>query len=125
MSKKFSIPHPHDVHAFDKLYLTLHLHIIIPELGSTLGYCIEALSILVKTAEDLYATKTPLQRAGQYLKCNAYRHRVRRSKRRKRRARQKRCLTGSNMHKGLRLNSGISMYLKTLPLKQVFCLFFS
>jgi hypothetical protein len=33
-----------------------------------LGYCIEALSVPVKTAEDLYATKTLLQRAGQYLK---------------------------------------------------------
>ena len=40
---------------------------IIPELGSTLGYCIEASSALVKTAEDLYALKTLLQRAGQYL----------------------------------------------------------
>jgi hypothetical protein len=71
MSKKLAIPHSHDVHAFDKLYLPLPLHIIFPELGSTLGYCIEALSIPVKTAEDPYATKTPLQRAGQYLKCNA------------------------------------------------------
>jgi hypothetical protein len=33
-----------------------------------LGYCIEALSVPVKTAEDPYATKTLLQRAGQYLK---------------------------------------------------------
>jgi hypothetical protein len=40
----------------------------IPELGSTLGYCIEAWSVTVQTAEDLYATKTLLQRAGQYLK---------------------------------------------------------
>jgi len=53
-------PSFHDVLAFDKLYLPLSLHNIFPELGSTLGYCIEALSELVKTAEDLYATKTLL-----------------------------------------------------------------
>jgi hypothetical protein len=33
-----------------------------------LGYCNEARSVPVQTAEDLYATKTLLQRAGQYLK---------------------------------------------------------
>jgi len=74
-------PRLRDVLAFDKVYLPLSLSNIFPELGSTLGYCIEALSILVETAEDPYAAKTPLQRAGQYLKCNAYRHRVRQSKR--------------------------------------------
>ena len=64
-------PSFHDVLAFDKLYLPLYLHNIFPELGSTLWYCIEALSGLVETAEDLYATKTRLRRAGQHLKCNA------------------------------------------------------
>jgi len=39
------------------------------------------LSIRVKTADGWYAPKTMLRRAGQYLKCNAYRHRVRQSKR--------------------------------------------
>ena len=68
MSKKVERLLFHDVQPFDKVYLQLHLHNIIPELGSTLGYCIEAMSILVKTAEDLYAPKTSLQRAGQYLK---------------------------------------------------------
>jgi hypothetical protein len=81
MSKNQVIPRLRDVLAFDKVYLPLYLSNIFPELGSTLGYCIEALSIPVETAEDLYATKTPLQRAGQYLKCNAYRRRVRQSKR--------------------------------------------
>jgi hypothetical protein len=38
--------------SFDKLYLPLHQINIIPELGSTLWCCIEALSELVKTAED-------------------------------------------------------------------------
>jgi len=52
---------------FDKVYLPLYLNNIFPELGSTLGYCIEALNVLVKTAEDLYALKTLLRRAGQYL----------------------------------------------------------
>jgi hypothetical protein len=37
---------------FDKLYLSLYQSNIIPELGSTLWCCIEALSELVKTAED-------------------------------------------------------------------------
>jgi len=60
-----------DVPAFDKVYLPLSLDNIFPELGSTLGYCIEALSVLVETAEDLYAIETLLRRAGQYLKCNA------------------------------------------------------
>ncbi|MGD2066057.1 MAG: hypothetical protein PVI43_02665 [Candidatus Bathyarchaeota archaeon] len=68
MSKKVEHPPLRDVQAFDKLYLPLHLHNIIPELGSTLGYCIEAMSIPVETAEDPYAPKTSLQRAGQYLK---------------------------------------------------------
>jgi len=68
MSKKIVCPPFRDVHPFDKVYLPLHLSNIIPELGSTLGYCIEAMSIPVKTAEDPYAPKTSLQRAGQYLK---------------------------------------------------------
>jgi hypothetical protein len=38
--------------SFDKLYLPLHQINIIPELGSTLWCCIEALSELVKTAEN-------------------------------------------------------------------------
>jgi hypothetical protein len=80
---------------------------------------LEALSILVETAEDLYAPKTALQRAGQYLRCNASRHRVRPSKRLTRSARQKRCLTGPNMHSGLRLNSGTSMYHKPALLDDV------
>ncbi|HSQ53413.1 MAG TPA: hypothetical protein VLM82_03115 [Acidobacteriota bacterium] len=68
MSKEVERPLFHDVQPFDKVYLPLHLHDIISELGSTLGYCIEAMSIPVKTAEDPYAPKTSLQRAGQYLK---------------------------------------------------------
>lgn len=67
--------------AFDKVYLSLYLYDIFPELGSTLWYCIEALSVSVETAEGWYASKTLLRRAGQYPKCNAYRHRVRPSKR--------------------------------------------
>ena len=112
--KNLVFPRLCDVLAFDKLYLPLYLHNIFLELGSTLGYCIEALSGLVETAEDLYATKTMLWRAGQYLKCNAYRHRVRPSKGLTRSARQRRCLTGSNMRQGLRLNSGISIFCKFL-----------
>ncbi|MBA7632691.1 hypothetical protein ES703_40243 [subsurface metagenome] len=112
--KNLMFPSFHDVLAFDKLYLPLYLHNIFPELGSTLWCCIEALSGLVETAEDLYATKTLLRRAGQYLKCNALRHRVRPSKRLTRSARQRRCLTGPNMRQGLRLNSGISIFCKFL-----------
>jgi len=81
MSKKQSEQMVHDVHAFDKVYLPLHLHIIFPELGSTLWYCIEAMSVSVETAEGWYASKTLLRRAGQYPKCNADRHQVRLSKR--------------------------------------------
>ena len=112
--KNLVFPRFCDVLAFDKLYLPLYLHNIFPELGSTLGYCIEALSVLVETAEDWYAPKTLLRRAGQYLKCNAYRHRVRQSKGLTRSTRQRRCLTGSNMRQGLRLNSGISIFCKFL-----------
>jgi len=42
--KELHVPHFRDVLAFDKLYLPLYTHDIFPELGSTLGYCIEALS---------------------------------------------------------------------------------
>jgi hypothetical protein len=127
MSKKVAGLPLHDVYPFDKLYLPLYLHNIIPELGSTLGYCIEAMSIPVETAEDPYAPKTSLQRAGQYLKVQCAGHRVRQSKRLKEKCTPRRCLTGPNMHEGLRLNSGISMYHKTeLPLPFFVCkLFFA
>jgi len=114
MLKKLVAPRLRDVLAFDKVYLPLYLSNIFPELGSTLWCCIEALSIPVETAEGWYATKTLLRRAGRYLRCNAYRHRVRQSKRLKRSTRQKRCLTGPNMHSGLRLNSGISIFCKPI-----------
>ena len=87
---------------FDKLYLPLYLYNIFPELGSTLWYCIEALSVPVKTAEGWYAPKTLLRRAGQYLKCNAYRHRVRPSKRlNEKRTRKTMSITGLTCTKGL------------------------
>ena len=81
MSKNISFFFFRNGFAFEKLYLGLSLNNILPELGSTLWYCVGALNISVKTAKGWYAPKTLLRRAGQYPKCNANRHRVRQSKR--------------------------------------------
>jgi len=89
------------LHNFDKLYLQLYLINIMPEWGARSGIAFEAWSIRVETAEDLYATKTMLQRAGQYL--SAMRKALSAlSKGLKRSARQRRCLSGLTLHVGLR-----------------------
>jgi hypothetical protein len=59
--KNLAFPSFHDVLAFDKLYFPLYLHNLFSELGSTLWCCIEAMSELAETTEDLYTAKTLLR----------------------------------------------------------------